>query len=143
VRPVSPPRRITPALISGKVVPSRIDCGRTRSAASVHFTACTANGPGSDGSSRSYAQPVEATYASWKTMAMSPTASSAAAYHSSGLRTRSAHRPTARAPSDIPPRKMTRTMICAYALCPTKSPRYRLQIASYIRPAAPESVKAR
>ena len=30
---------------------------------------------------------------------------------------------SASAPSDMPPRKMTSTITCAYALCPTKSPR--------------------
>src|SRR5262249_580331 len=49
---------------------------------------------------------------------------------------------TRNAPTDMPPRKITRTMTCAYALSPTKSARYRVQMDSYARPAAPESTNA-
>ena len=49
--------RSTPALMSGKVAPSRIDCGRMSSAAIVHLTMITMCGePASDGKRWSYAR---------------------------------------------------------------------------------------
>ena len=61
---------------------------------------------------------------------MHPTAHSTATYPLSGSRTRSLQRPTAIAPSDIPPRKITSTTIWAYASWPTKRPRYLVQMDS-------------
>ena len=69
-------RRTTPALISGKVAPSRIDCGRIISAASVHFASeCAIPGP-SSGKIDSYARCVVHTNTSWKTRPSTPTTSS-------------------------------------------------------------------
>ena len=53
----------------------------------------------------------------------SPTASSTIAYQSSGSRSARCGGPTTSAPADMPPRKITRTRTCAYALWPTNSPR--------------------
>jgi hypothetical protein len=73
---------------------------------------------------------VTAPYSPSKITPIAPAASSTYAYARSGRFTFSERCPTKYAPRDIPPRKMTSTMICAYALWPTKSPRYRLQMDS-------------
>lgn len=46
--------RIAPALISGNVAPSRMDCGRMSSAAMDHFTTMSA-GPANTGNTDAYA----------------------------------------------------------------------------------------
>src|SRR4051812_1388885 len=134
-------RRTTPALISGNVIPSRIDCGRISSAAISHFVSiCRVPCPKA-GNTQSYAIAVAPTNAAWKGSPIAPTRSSTMAYHTSGLVIIIVRRPTRYDPIDIPPRKITSTTTWAYALWPTNSPRYRVQIDSYITPAAPDSRK--
>ncbi len=89
----------------------------------VHLAIVRLAAPGSAGKIASYATAVTRRKMSWKTNPMMPTTSSTPAYQSSGRTNRSLRRPAAMAPIDIPPRKIARTMICAYALWPTNSPR--------------------
>ena len=113
-------RRSRAALISGKVAPNRIDCGRIRSAEIVHFATCRPMLKPSAGNNVSYAAPVTDTNTRWKRTPINAMASSIRIYQRSGSRIRSVRAPIHSDPSDIPPRKIAITSICAYAEWPTK-----------------------
>ncbi len=73
----SPNARSTPAVMSGKVIPSRTDCGRISAVERPHLNADTAAGdPASRGSTASYARPVAAAKTSWNTSPSRPMAPS-------------------------------------------------------------------
>ncbi len=101
-----------PALINGKVVPSRIDAGRIRIEASAHLKRSTPPPPIA-GSTESKAHPVAARNKRWKTSASTPMPSSAMAYPSSRLEMRWVKRLTSHDPSAMPPMKIASTSVCA------------------------------
>jgi hypothetical protein len=124
VRPVfGVSARVAAAAKSGKVAPSSTDCGRISTAAIVHFTTTSIDPPASAGKIVSYASALTRPKTSWNASPSSPTASSTIAYQSSGSASCAERLDATVAPSDMPPRKITSTITCAYALCPTSSPR--------------------
>ncbi len=71
--------RTSPALISGKVAPSRTDCGRINALASASFAASAGQPAPRAGSMAAYDQSVAPTKISWNTRAQTPMTASTAA----------------------------------------------------------------
>ena len=68
-----------PALISGNVVPSRIDCGRINRPETIHCGAHTLSAEQRPGISDAYAQSVVVVKIHWKSSANTPTMASTSA----------------------------------------------------------------
>ena len=71
--------RTSPALISGKVIPSSTDCGRIRRPERAILAASAVHSVPSAGSSAEYDQSVRVTNSSWKTSASTPMTASPSA----------------------------------------------------------------
>jgi len=114
--------RSTPAVISGNVIPSRIDCGRISRAHKDHLKAPISTLESARRAKTwSYASAVAAVKTSWKMRPSTPIAASVRAYPRRRFRTRPDHRLEIHEPTAIPPMKMARTSVCAYAACPRNS----------------------
>ncbi len=106
-------------LISGNVVPSRIDCGQDQQRGEHPLRSATATRARTRraAATRS-AQSVDATNSGGRRARRRRSRPRRSRSRSSGWRMRCVQRPISHAPSAMPPMKTTRTSVCAYAAWP-------------------------